>query len=72
MASVFFFLLPDFPEDAKWLSDDERAVLKAQLQADQGKPGLENPITIGEVLNVMTNYTTYLGGFMYFFGIIPA
>ena len=36
LAIAFFFLIPDFPEDAKWLTEEERAFVKARLQDDQG------------------------------------
>lgn len=32
----FYFLLPDFPEEAKWLKEDERQYVAARLRVDQG------------------------------------
>ncbi|KAL9112451.1 MAG: hypothetical protein Q9227_003293 [Pyrenula ochraceoflavens] len=72
VAFFFFFLLPDFPEDAKWLTEDERAYVKARLQADQGRSALERRITPRDVLNVFKDYKIFLGGLMYFGLIIPA
>ena len=37
---VVLFYLPDGPADAKWLSDDERKLLKERLDADSGAPFL--------------------------------
>src|ERR1700753_3151095 len=44
VAILFFFIIPNFPEDAQWLSDDERAYVQARLQADQGKSARERSI----------------------------
>jgi hypothetical protein len=35
-AVVVSFLIADFPEEAKWLSDDEKAFVKARLAEDMG------------------------------------
>jgi MFS family permease len=67
-----FFLIPDFPEDAKWLTAEERAFVKARLQDDQGKSALERRITFRDVLNCFKDYKVFLGGFMYFGLIVPA
>lgn len=34
---IWFWVVPDFPEDAKWLKPEERTFIKARLQEDQGK-----------------------------------
>ncbi|KAI0382932.1 MFS general substrate transporter [Hypomontagnella monticulosa] len=72
VALIFFFIFPAFPEDAKWLRDDERAYIKARLQADQGHNAAERKITFRDVINVMKDHRIYLGGFMYFGLIVPA
>jgi len=69
---VFFFTFPSFPEEATWLSEDERAYVKARLQADQGRNGAERNITFADVVTVMKDYKIWLGGFMYFGMIVPA
>lgn len=71
IAVVFWFLLPDFPEDAKWLKGDERAYVKARLEVDQGKSALERTITFRDVVNVFKDYKIIVGGFMYFGLIVP-
>ena len=35
-AIVAFFLIADFPEEAKWLSEDEKAFIKVRLAEDMG------------------------------------
>jgi predicted MFS family arabinose efflux permease len=71
VAIIFWFLLPDFPEDAKWLKEDERAYVKARLEVDQGKSALERPITFRDVVNVFKDYKIIVGGLMYFGLIVP-
>ncbi|EHK99844.1 MFS general substrate transporter [Glarea lozoyensis ATCC 20868] len=72
VALVFFFFIPSFPEDASWLSQDEREYVKARLQADQGRSAAERKITIRDVGRVFKDYKVILGGFMYFGMIVPA
>jgi MFS family permease len=72
VAILFFFIIPNFPEDAKWLRDDERAYVKARLQADQGKSARERRITAKDVGNVFKDFKVILGGLMYFGLIVPA
>lgn len=69
---AFFFLLPNFPEESKWLTEDERAFVKARLQVDQGKSARERPIGIKDVGNVFKDPKILIGGFMYFGLIVPA
>ena len=71
VAIFFWFLLPDFPEDTKWLKEDERAYVKARLEVDQGKSGLDRAIIFKDVVNVFKDYKVIVGGFMYFGLIVP-
>lgn len=68
---VIYFAIPDFPEDVKWLSETERAYVRARLQEDQGKSALERPITFKDVVNCFKDYKIFLGGLMYFGLIVP-
>ncbi|KIW05255.1 uncharacterized protein PV09_03788 [Verruconis gallopava] len=72
VAILFFFIIPNFPEDAKWLREDERAYIKARLQADQGKSARERSITVRDVGRVFKDFKVFLGGLMYFGLIVPA
>ncbi|OMP83359.1 putative transporter C11D3.18C [Diplodia seriata] len=69
---IFFFLLPNFPEEANWLSEDEKRYVKARLQADQGRSAAERQITIRDVGRVFKDPKIWVGGFMYFGLIVPA
>ena len=72
IAFATFFLITDFPEDAKWLNEDEKAFVKARLRSDQGISELEQTITFRDVRQVMGDYKTWLGTFTYFGLIVPA
>jgi hypothetical protein len=66
---AFFFLLPDFPENSKWLNKEETAYVVARLEADQGKSASERKITLRDVARVFKDPKILVGGFMYF-GVI--
>ncbi|KAF2663968.1 MFS general substrate transporter [Microthyrium microscopicum] len=68
----FFFWLPNFPEESKWLTEDERAYVKARLEQDQGKSAAERQIAFKDVINVFKDIKIVLGGFMYFGLIVTA
>lgn len=59
---LFFFILPNFPEDAKWLSEEERAYVKARLAADQGKAAIERRVTFKDVGNAFKDFKLFIGG----------
>ncbi len=69
---VLFFMLPNFPEESKWLTEDERAFVKARLQIEQGKSGRERKTTVRDVGHVFKDIKILIGGFMYFGLIVPA
>ncbi|KAK4067983.1 hypothetical protein Trihar35433_6543 [Trichoderma harzianum] len=69
----FFFLLPDFPEEAKWLTEDERVYVAQRLRVDQGTgSGHVKRMTMKDILNVFKDWKVIAGGFMYFGLIVPA
>lgn len=72
VAIFFFFVIPCFPEDAKWLNEDERSYVKARLRKDQGRSAAERKITAKDVGNVFKDFKIFLGGLMYFGLIVPA
>ncbi|KAK2787353.1 hypothetical protein FQN52_007257 [Onygenales sp. PD_12] len=69
---AWFFLIPDFPEDVKWLNDEERAFIRAKLAKDSGTSGHEISMSWRDVLDVLKDYKIIVGGFMYFGLIVPA
>ena len=72
VAMFFFFVIPDFPEESKWLNEEERSYIKARLQADQGRSAAERKIRFRDVVTIFKDYKIFLGGFMYFGLIVPA
>ncbi|ROT34479.1 pantothenate transporter liz1 [Sodiomyces alkalinus F11] len=68
----FYFWLPDFPEDAKWLSPEEKTYVAARLRLDQGSSGHARKTTLRDVGTVFKDYKVIVGGFMYFGLIVPA
>ncbi|CAK7562544.1 MAG: High-affinity nicotinic acid transporter [Sporothrix epigloea] len=69
---IFLFTFPTFPEQAKWLREDEREYVKSLLEADQGNNAADRRITFSDIITVLRDYKVILGGFMYFGLIVPA
>jgi predicted MFS family arabinose efflux permease len=72
LSFLFFFTLPDFPEDARWLSDSERAYVQARLEADQGFSAFDRPISLRDVGSIFCDYKVIVGGFMLIGVAMPA
>ena len=72
VAIIWFFVISDFPEDAKWLTEPERNYIRARLQADSGKAALERRTNFKDVINFFKDYKVFLGGLMYFGLLVPA
>lgn len=70
-AVVVFFLTSNFPEESKWLSDDEKAFVQARLAEDTGDSQLDAHPTWREVLGVLKDFKLVLGGLAYFGLIVP-
>ena len=68
-AGFAYFLVADFPEEARWLSDDERAFVQARLAEDTGDSNLDAKTTWRDVIGVFKDSKIIIGGFVYF-GII--
>jgi len=64
-AILVFFLVIDFPEEAKWLSDDEKTFIKARLAEDMGDSQLDAKTTWRDVLSVFKDFNIILSGIMY-------
>lgn len=72
VALLLFFGVSDFPEDAKFLKENERAFLKAKLALDTGDSAHEVQSTVKDYLNVFKEWKVWVAGLMYFGCIIPA
>ncbi|KAI9036836.1 MFS transporter [Aspergillus affinis] len=71
VAIICFFFVGDFPEDAKWLSEDERKFAIARLATDTGKSAPQARMGIKDVLDVFKDYKIFVAGCMYFGVCIP-
>lgn len=69
---AWYFLLPDFPEEAKFLTTEERAAVKERLARDVGDSAHNVKYTWRDTLGVFKDYKILLGGLMYFGLIVPA
>jgi len=65
------FLIADFPEETKWLSDDERAFVKARLAEDFGDPQLNARPTWRDILGVFKDPKIILSGVTYIGLVVP-
>ena len=63
---IAFFVVADFPEHARWLSDNERAFIVKRLTADQGDSGIESKITWHGILEAFQDWKMIPGALMYF------
>lgn len=62
-----FFLVSDFPEHSRWLTEEERAFVIARSGADKNRP-----ITMKDVLLFFGGPKNLLAGIIYFSIVIPA
>ncbi|KAK2744961.1 hypothetical protein FQN57_004091 [Myotisia sp. PD_48] len=69
---AWFFLIPDFPEDVKWLTEEERTFIKAKLAKDVGKAGRDDKVTWKDVVAIILDWKVLIGGVMYLGMIVPA
>lgn len=68
----FYFLLPDFPEDVKWLDKEEREYVQARLRKDVGRAASDRSITLRDIGKALSDPKVIAGGFAYFGLIVPA
>lgn len=52
VAIILFFFIADFPEDVKWLNEEERTYMRAKLAKDVGKAAHNVHLGKREVLGV--------------------
>ncbi|KAH9901492.1 major facilitator protein [Cubamyces lactineus] len=71
-AALAYFVLPDFPEDADWLADDEKEYVKARLYEDVGHSRSHDPMTIKSALAVFKDVKIIFGPLMYLGILVPS
>ncbi|KEZ46551.1 Uncharacterized protein SAPIO_CDS0346 [Scedosporium apiospermum] len=67
----FYFFLPDFPEDTKWLTEEERIYASARLHIEQGRSNAERPVIFKDITKTLRDHRVFLGGLMYFALVVP-
>jgi hypothetical protein len=61
VAILGYFTIPDFPEDVKWLTPDEKEWVKGRLQQDVGKSGREAPsVKFKDLKVIFTDYKVFV------------
>ncbi|KIY43555.1 MFS general substrate transporter [Fistulina hepatica ATCC 64428] len=69
---AWYFFLPDFPEESKFLTPEEREFVKERLRADVGSSAHAVHFTYRDTLSVVKDYKIWLGGLMYMGTVCPA
>ena len=67
-----FYLVADFPEDAAWLTGEERAFIIKRLAADQGESGLSKSLTWLDIKHTLGDPKMTVGVLMYFGPLMSA
>ncbi|RDK40055.1 putative MFS transporter [Aspergillus phoenicis ATCC 13157] len=67
VAIVWFFIIPGFPEDVKWLNEEERMYIRAKLARDAGKAGHDARMGWRDVLAVFKDCKQDLSWRIYVF-----
>lgn len=57
-AIIIYFFMPDYPETARWLSDDEKALAAARLCVD-GSHAKNEGITWASAKQTLTDWRLY-------------
>ncbi len=50
---IFFFLISDFPEEAKWLTPEERSFVKTRLLEDVGDSQRHTSLKPRDVISIL-------------------
>lgn len=59
MSIAFYFLIADFPEEAKWLTPEEKAFVKARLEDDVGESGIDTQMDPKLIIKTLTNCMSF-------------
>ncbi len=60
-----FWLVPDFPEDAKFLNEEERAFVIGRLQQDQVFSATGESFSTKNIIKAFVDWKLWLGGLIY-------
>lgn len=62
---LLFFIIPDFPEGARFLDDDETIFLVKKLEVYSGRSGYQLKITFRDILSVLGDPLLWWGAMIY-------
>lgn len=63
---LLFFLIADFPEQARFLNDNEREFITKKLAQDMGESNFEDKISLMDILKVLGDWRVLICGVSYF------
>ncbi|KAF7369776.1 MFS transporter [Mycena venus] len=66
---LIFFILPDYPETARWLTEEEKKLAAHRLR-DQGSKGSSKPMTWREAKETLMDWRLY-AHYAIYFGVSP-
>ncbi|KAE8339544.1 hypothetical protein BDV24DRAFT_74515 [Aspergillus arachidicola] len=72
VAVLAWFLISDFPEQARWLTEAERRWMKKRMEVEHGSESAEDPIRFTDVVEVLKDYRICLGALIYFSFLVPS
>lgn len=72
VAVLAWFLISDFPEQARWLTEAERRWMKKRMEVEHGTESAEDPIRFTDVVEVLKDYRICLGALIYFSFLVPS
>lgn len=72
LAFFLYFLITDFPEEARFLDDNERNFLKKKLEVYAGNSGFDIKQTWGDIAKVFKEPALYICACTYFCLVVPA
>lgn len=72
LALVLYFTIADFPEEARFLSDNERLFLKKKLEIHSVDSGFELHNTLKDAVKVLADPLVWIVTLAYFGFIVPA
>lgn len=72
VALCMVFIISDFPEQAKFLSENERQFVKEKLALDQGDSAFDQKVEIKDMISVFKDWKVWAAGMMYFGCLVPS
>ena len=71
LAIVAFFTVSDFPEDANWLTPEEKLARVEWLAAEQGPTGFESSVAPKDIIKVLSDWKVLLAAPLYLSVTVP-